>query len=48
MDDVPQVTCPECDERFVVIYSRSATSGDGPEYCPFCAAEIDYAANLEE
>ena len=49
MSDEPlMLRCPACDERFYVVWQRSATTGDGPEYCPFCGEEVDYSEMEEE
>lgn len=38
--------CPICDAMFYVVWNNSYFTQGGPEYCPFCGAEIDYAAAL--
>jgi hypothetical protein len=39
MDDI---ICPECEAQFTVIWQNSIDTQDGPQYCPFCGAEMDY------
>lgn len=48
MDEPTTITCPCCDESFYVVWNRSATTGNGPDFCPFCGDEIDYAALQSE
>jgi uncharacterized Zn-finger protein len=47
MDEPPMVTCPECDAAFYVVWNNSLETQCGPDYCPFCGEQFDYAANLE-
>lgn len=35
------VQCPECDIWFEVIWQNNPSGG--PEYCPMCGTEMDYA-----
>jgi DNA-directed RNA polymerase subunit RPC12/RpoP len=48
MDDEPEeMTCPDCDFRFSVIWSLNAEIAGLPEgtrvieYCPHCGAELE-------
>lgn len=42
MDEPVMVRCPGCDCCFYVVWARNPMY-PGPEYCPFCGDEIDYA-----
>lgn len=37
------VVCPECDAQFSVVWLNSLDTQGGPQFCPFCGSEIDYA-----
>lgn len=38
------IECPECAAHFMVVWSFSFETQDGPMNCPFCGSEIDYAS----
>jgi predicted Zn finger-like uncharacterized protein len=40
------ITCPECDAKFYVVWNNMAETQGGPDYCPFCGETINYAANI--
>lgn len=44
MDEPEMIQCPECDVWFYVVWNRCAWVFNGPDYCPFCGDEIDYAS----
>ena len=45
-DELPEVTCPNCDMTFSVIFNRNPDY-EGIEFCPFCGEEW-YGEELDD
>jgi len=39
MDPDSEVTCPDCDASFYLVWNRGWETEGGPSYCPFCGYE---------